>query len=134
MWHLVVGCLGYLYGAYLTVRYVDVYHKFPAVIFRSGLIRLHIKKGFGAKLSIGDRLIVEPLSVSRMLSLLQMGDDAVITIKGEFIIGDAVDIATFNSGEIYIGGKDKESGAGISSSSKLIVNKKLELGCDTIFA
>lgn len=132
--HPLVLVFGYIYGSYLTIRFVDQYKKFPAILFKNGLIRLHIRKGFGAKFIIGDRLIISPLGVTRTPSLIQMGDDATVHIENEFIIGDDVRIATFNSGEIYIGGKNNESASGISARSILLVHQKLVVGCDTIIA
>lgn len=84
----IIGIFGYIYGAYLTLRYVDTYNKFPAIIFHGGLLRLHIRKGKHATLSIVDLLIVQPLGVTRIPCLIQMGKSATISINGEFIIGD----------------------------------------------
>lgn len=52
----IAGLLGFIYGAYLTLRYVDTYDKFPAIIFQWGLLRLHIRKGKGATFCIAGRL------------------------------------------------------------------------------
>ena len=84
--HPVVGILGYVYGAYLTLYYVDTYNKFPAIIFQDGLLRLHIRKEKRAKLCIADRLIIQPLGVTRIPCLIHIGMDATINIKGEFSI------------------------------------------------
>jgi hypothetical protein len=40
----ITGILGFIYGAYLTLRYVDSYNKFTSIIFQGGLLRLHIRK------------------------------------------------------------------------------------------
>ena len=132
--HPIVSVLGFIYGSYLTFRYVDDYEKFPAIQFRDGLLRLHIKKGFGAKLNIFDGLIINPLTITRRPSLLQMGDGASINIKREFIIGDDVHIVAFQGATIEIGGKLNESGSGISASTLVTAYQSVEIGVDTIIA
>jgi hypothetical protein len=56
--HPLLYGLGYLYGAYLTIRHVDQYDRFPAIIFRSALIRLRRTKRAGNSLTIHGRLTV----------------------------------------------------------------------------
>lgn len=132
--HPIVGILGYIYGAYLTLRYVDSYNKFPAIIFQDGLLRLHIHKGKRAKFCIADRLIVQPLGVTRIPCLIQMGESSEINIRGEFSIGDDVRMAVSKSGFIGIGGKNKESGSGISGDCLINAYKKIVIGEDVIIA
>ncbi len=132
--HPVVGILGYVYGAYLTLYYVDTYNKFPAIIFQDGLLRLHIRKEKRAKLCIADRLIIQPLGVTRIPCLIHIGMDATINIKGEFSIGDDVRIAVSKLGSINIGGKSKESGSGISGGCLVNAYKKIVIGKDVIIA
>jgi len=132
--HPLVYMFGYLYGAYLTVRFVDQYKSFPAILFKNGLIRLHIRKGFDSRLIIGERLVVQPLGVSRMPSLIQIGSGGTVEIKNEFIIGDDVRISTSDSGEIIIGGRDKQSASGITARSIVKAHRKLTIGYDTIIA
>ena len=132
--HPIVGILGYIYGAYLTLRYVNTYNKFPAIIFQDGLLRLHIHKGKRAKFCIGDRLIVQPLGVTRIPCLIQMGESSEINIRGEFSIGDDVRMAVSKSGFLGIGGKNKESGSGISGGCLINAFKKILIGEDVIIA
>jgi acetyltransferase-like isoleucine patch superfamily enzyme len=129
-----VGILGYLYGCYLTLRYVDTYNKFPAIIFQGGLVRLHIRKGRKSFFNIGDRLLVQPLGVTRVPCLIQVGRGGAINIHGEFSIGDDVRIAAYNSACIDIGGRAKESGSGISGSCLVNAYKKITIGKDVIIA
>jgi len=130
----VVGIIGYIYGSYLTLLYVDTYNKFPAIIFQRGLLRLHIKKEQKSKLNIVDRLIVQPLGATRVPCLIQIGADAIVNINGEFSIGDNVRIAVSNLGTIDIGGKRNESGSGISGNCLINAYKKIIIGIDVIIA
>jgi len=132
--HPLVGILGYIYGAYLTLRYVDEYKKFPAIIFQTGLLRLHIRKSKRSKFCLEDRLIVQPLGVTRIPCLIQLGEDAQIIIHGEFVIGDHVRIAASRSASIEIGGKNKESASGISGGCLVNAYKKIVIGADVIIA
>jgi hypothetical protein len=56
--HSIVCMFSYVYGEYLTVRHVDKYKKFAAIVFRYGLFHLHIRNRIGTKLFINDLLIV----------------------------------------------------------------------------
>lgn len=129
-----ISILGYIYGAYLTLRYVNEYKKFPAIIFQTGLLRLHIRKGKRSKFCVEDRLIVQPLGGTRIPCLIQLGEDAKIVIRGEFVIGDDVRIAASRSASIGIGGKNKESGSGISGGCLVNAYKKIVIGADVIIA
>jgi len=132
--HPLVGILGYIYGSYLTLRYVDEYKKFPAIIFQEGLLRLHIRKSKRSRFCVEDRLIIQPLGVTRIPCLIQMAADAKIEIRGEFSIGDNVRLAASKSACIEIGGKNKESGSGISGGCLVKAYKKIAIGEDAIIA
>jgi len=132
--HPLVGVLGYIYGAYLTLRYVDAYNKFPAIIFQDGLLRLHIRKNKQAKFAIADRLIVQPLGVTRVPCLFQLDDCAEISIIGEFTIGNNVRVVSSRKAVIEIGGRFKESASGISANCLIMAYKKIIIGRDVIIA
>lgn len=129
-----VSTMGVLYGTYLTIRYVDDYKNFPAINFKGGLIRLHIKKAKGAKLNIANKLTINPLGVSRMPSLLQMGENATINIENHFTIGDDVRISVEESGRISFKGKGEESGSGITARCIIKAQKEIIIGYDVIIA
>jgi acetyltransferase-like isoleucine patch superfamily enzyme len=132
--HPLVGILGYIYGSYLTLRYVDTYSKFPAIIFQDGLLRLYIHKKKRAKFSIADRLIVQPLGVTRVPCLIQLDEYAEISINGEFTIGNNVRIVSSRAAIIEIGGKLNESASGISGNCLVKAYKKVSIGRDVIIA
>ncbi len=126
--------LSFLYGAYLTIRYVDQYQEFPAITFRGGLIRLRISKGRASSLVINEKLTVEPWMGGRAGSLLIIADGAKAVFSGEFVIGDDVRIAVFEGAELLVGGRYEESGSGITARSVILVYQRLEIGRDCIIA
>src|SRR3712207_1508951 len=107
--HPLLYGLGYLYGAYLTVRHVDQYDRFPAIIFPSGLIRLRITKGAGSSLTIRGRLTVAPWQGGRAGSQIALDGDAKVVIDGDFGIGDDIRIGVGEGAQLLIGGKRERS-------------------------
>lgn len=132
--HPILTTLGFLYGAYLTLRYIDQYQIFPAVVFRGGLIRLRIVKGEQSQLVTHGRLVVEPWLGGRSGSSLFIGEGAKAVFLGDFVIGDDVRITLFKDAKLLVGGKDRESGSGITARSVVLVYRYLEIGRDSIVA
>lgn len=132
--HPWVGFAGWLYGAYLTIRFVDKYTKFPAIIFRNNLIRVRITKALGSKLILQGRLIVSPFGYGTMGSSLLLGQEATFLIESDFEIGDDVKIVISNNAELRCGGKKKTSGSGITCQAKVLVRRRIEIGADTIIS
>jgi acetyltransferase-like isoleucine patch superfamily enzyme len=132
--HPLLYGLGYLYGAYLTVRHVDQYDRFPAIIFRSGLIRLRITKGAGSSLTIRGRLTVAPWQGGRAGSQIALDGDAKVVIDGDFGIGDDIRIGVGEGAQLLIGGKREESASGITFRSVILVHRHLKIGRDCIIA
>jgi acetyltransferase-like isoleucine patch superfamily enzyme len=125
--------IGYLYGSYLTIRYVDQYKKFPAIIFQTAIIKIGISKGYGSRLTINSKLIIEPLSIRRTPSAIILGRDAKITIADDFFIGDDVQIVAHENATITIAGKKVEA-SGVSAKSLIHARNKISIGSDVIIA
>lgn len=132
--HPFVFVAGYIYGCYLTIRFVDYHSRFPAINFRTGIIKLGIKKGFGACLRINSTLIIEPLSFRRTPSSIVLGDCSNVTFDGDFWIGDDVQIVAHDGASIHISGKHVESASGISAKCLIHARKKITIGTDAIIA
>jgi acetyltransferase-like isoleucine patch superfamily enzyme len=132
--HPLIGILGFIYGAYLTIRFVDTYKKFPAIIFQDRLICVRIRKKKESTLVIDNRLIVRPLGVTRTPCLIKMEKKSTINIKAEFVIGDNVQLVESESALIQIGGRFKESASGISGSCLISAYDKIIIGEDVIIA
>jgi acetyltransferase-like isoleucine patch superfamily enzyme len=132
--HPLSSLIGYLYGSYLTLRYVDDWTRFPAIRFNGPFIKLYINKGFGSRLSIRSVLIVQPLSYRRVPSSLVLGDRSSIDIQGDFFVGDDVQIVATGGAKIYIGGRCTESASGVSAKSLIQAKASIVIGCDAIIA
>lgn len=125
--------IGYVYGCYLTWRYVDNYEVFPAIIFQTDVIRLRVSKGFGSKLEVKGRLIVEPLSQRRTPSSIVLGHGAIITIQNDFNVGDDVQIVAHDNAKIVIKGNALE-GSGVTAKSLIHARRLITIGSDVIIA
>jgi acetyltransferase-like isoleucine patch superfamily enzyme len=124
---------GYIYGCYLTWRYVDDYEKFPAIVFQTAVIKLRISKGFGSKLEIRSRLIVEPLSQRRTPSSIVLGHCAIIKIENDFSVGDDVQIVAHDNARIEIQGNVLE-GSGVTAKGLIHARSLITIGRDVIIA
>jgi acetyltransferase-like isoleucine patch superfamily enzyme len=131
--HPITSIVGWLYGAYLTIRYVDHYQNFPAIKFKK-LIFIRMKKARGSKLIINNRLIIEPWQGGMAPSSITLGRDAELIIHESFIIGDDVRILLAPSAKLTLHGVNISSGSGITCKSVILVNKHVEIGKDTIIA
>ncbi len=131
--HPIIFMVGWVYGAYLTLRNVDQYQCFPAIVFKN-LIRLRINKAKGSKLIIHDKLIIEPWQGGMSPSSISIGKDAELIIYGAFIVGDDVRFDLSPSAKLILHGKDISSGSGITCKSVILVKKNVEIGKDTIIA
>lgn len=131
--HPITFIAGWIYGAYLTVKYVDQYQNFPAIEFRK-LIFIHIEKANDSKLIINSQLIIEPWQGGIAPSSITIGEDAELIIHGPFTIGDDVRIGLAQSAKLTLHGRNKSSGSGITCKSVILVNKYVEIGKDVIIA
>ncbi len=126
--------LGFLYGAYLTIRYIDQYQNFPAIVFTGQLIRLHIKKADSSRFAVNGKLFIQPWLQGRLPSIIQLGSQATLIIENDFVIGDDIRICVGSGANLVIGGKDRESASGVTARSTILVNKSLIIGNDVLIA
>jgi len=132
--HPWVSVAGWLYGAYLTLRYVNEYSSFPAIRFDGGLIRLNIKKAYTAKIILKGSLIVSPFLSGTSPSSLHLGSGSSFLLGNDFVIGDDIRICIADGATLNIAGKRNASGSGITCQSKILVMKSVSIGADTIVA
>lgn len=125
--------VGYIYGCYLTLRFVDEYQRFPAIIFDDRLIALRIIKGQRAKLCIRGRIVVSPW-LARTPSSIRINEDATCVFEADFSIGDDVHIKIVNGAKLRIGGRDIETMSGITARSVVMVRNSVVIGKDVLIA
>lgn len=125
--------LCWLYSAYLTIRFVDEYSSFPVFRFSKKIIRLNVIKGRNSKFSVNGVIKIEPW-LSNLPSEIKLGENAELRIHNDLIIGDDVHVRLSKNASASFGGKNVESGSGITARSIILVKKELSIGKDVIIA
>lgn len=122
----------WLYGAYLTRRYIDTHDVFPAVVFPGRMLRVKISKAADARLVVRGRLIVEPWLSGTQPVVLALQPGAVIEFSGDTTVGDDVRLSAADGARLTIGGRRAESGAGFTARAVVLANEKVTIGADCI--
>lgn len=104
------------------------------IVIKDPLLKFNIRKHKSAKLNIKGQFVVSPHIGGRSPSLISLKQGSILDIKGDFIIGHGVRISLSENSSLLIGGKDKESGSGITSDTLIMVNKRIEIGKDFLCA
>lgn len=125
--------IGWLYSAYLTLRFVDERNFFPSFRFKKRIIKLEINKRKNSHFCVGGRIIIDPW-IDTFTSEISIGESASLTIKNDFIIGDDVHIRLSKDAQAEFIGKIHTSGSGITARSIIMIEKYLYLGADVIIA
>lgn len=123
----------WIYSAYLTLRYVDNYNHFPAIIFHN-YVRVKINKESNSLFQINQRLIFEGFFNRSDLTIINLWENARIIIENDFVLGDGISIIVTTNAELLIRGRCFESASGITATSKVMVHEYLEIGKDAIIA
>ncbi|MEE9337052.1 MAG: acyltransferase [Methylococcaceae bacterium] len=132
--HPWLSVISWLYGSYLTYRYVDEYQSFPAIKFTGSVIRLKIHKANDSSLILKGKLLITPFIGGVAPSILSLAKDSVCTVNGDFIIGDDVRIQLSEGAYLKLEGKQKSSGSGVTCQSKILVAKSVTIGADSIIS
>jgi len=130
--HLPKSVICWLYGAYLTLRYVDQPSVFPAFTF-SRLTPVKISKAEGSRISVQGQIRIAPWLGHYPISI-RMGQEASLVVRGDFILGDDVHIRIGHNASLILGGKENESGSGITARCVILVSQKIEIGKDVMIA
>lgn len=95
---------------------------------------LSVSIGRGAKVRIDGVFTVTEWGGSRLQSSLRIGENAVLSVHGDFEIGPNVHISASADAEIVLGGRRHASGSGITCDSRIMAAKRIHIGPDTIIA
>lgn len=125
--------LTFIYSAYLTLRYIDVFHVFPTFQFKDKM-RIDIDKKNTSLFSTKGRIIVEPWFGKKNRSFITLNHNSNLIMNNDFIIGDGVKFYIDTNARLVIHGKNKESASGITASSTVMVKESVEIGEDSIIA
>lgn len=104
------------------------------IIITKPFLKFEIIKGKGAHVFIKGDLHVLPFVGGKKKTLIKMEDNSSLQINGDFTIGDGVRFFLDKNASLEIGGKEKESGSGITSDSLIMVKKNIVIGKDFLCA
>jgi acetyltransferase-like isoleucine patch superfamily enzyme len=123
----------WIYSAYLTLRYVDEWNIFPAIVI-TGRIKIRIHKKKGASIKIKTRLYFEQWLNEVGVTVITLSENSIFSVEGEFILGQQIKVYLSPGAKLLVRGKNRESGSGITAQSVVMVNSYLEIGEDCLIA
>ncbi|MDY0987391.1 putative lipopolysaccharide biosynthesis O-acetyl transferase WbbJ [Flavobacterium sp. ACN2] len=104
------------------------------IIINNPHISLKIKKSQGSKLILnGDVFINSHIGGTNPI-IITLGVNSTLKIDGDFIIGNGVKLILSDEAFLYLGGKDIESGSGITADSVIMCYKDIRIGKDFLCA
>jgi len=79
-------------------------------------------------------LIVEPWGGYEEVSSVSLGEDATFVVAGDFVMGPGVHIGVSSNGFLFLGGRKTESSSGITCRSRIMCEKFIYIGTDSVIA
>jgi acetyltransferase-like isoleucine patch superfamily enzyme len=104
------------------------------IIIKDPLIEFKISKHKGARLIINGIVTINSNLGGSTPIVMTLGINASLQIDGDFIIGNGVRLVISDNAFLFFGGKDIESGSGITSDTIIMCNKKITIGKDFLCA
>jgi acetyltransferase-like isoleucine patch superfamily enzyme len=104
------------------------------IILTDPYIRFKIKKGKSSELFIKGILRIVPHIGGDNPVIIQMEKNSKFHIDGDFVIGQGVRFYLEQNSILTIGGKEKESGSGITADTLIMVSKNIKIGKDFLCA
>lgn len=104
------------------------------IIITKPFLSFKIIKKKGAYIYIKGDFSIVPFIEGKNKTLIKMMDNSKLKVDGDFTVGDGVRFLLDKNASLEIGGKDKESGSGITSDSLIMVNKNIVIGKDFLCA
>jgi acetyltransferase-like isoleucine patch superfamily enzyme len=104
------------------------------IIITEPFLKFSISKHKSAKLHVRGTLVVNSHVGGRARSFISLKADSILDVQGDFVVGHGVRILLSRGSSLTIGGRDKESGSGITADTLIMVNKKIEIGKDFVCA
>lgn len=107
---------------------------FPIVVRLSNKQTLIVKKSKSSVIEIKGRLHVESWGGLNTPSTISISPGATFQILGDYIIGPGVHLSVAKNGTLKLGGKVNSTGSGITCNTRIVAEKYIEIGVDTIIA
>jgi acetyltransferase-like isoleucine patch superfamily enzyme len=102
------------------------------IVIVNNEFRLNITKHKGAKIILNGKLRFESFLGSNSSSCIILNEDSTLIINGDFDIGSGVRIALSEGAKLEIGGRNTETGSGITADSIILCHKNINIGTDLI--
>ena len=97
-------------------------------------IGVKIIKGKGARIIIDGIVTIGSHIGGNSLIVINLGANSKLEIAGDFIIGNGVKLAISDNAILSFGGKNIESGSGITADTMVMCNKRIDIGKDFLCA
>ena len=96
--------------------------------------KFSIKRGKFARVRLSGNLIISSWGGSSLQSSLEIGNDGRLNVLGDFEIGPNVHMIVGENAELNLGGRQLSSASGITCNSRIMVEKQVSIGSDSIIA
>jgi acetyltransferase-like isoleucine patch superfamily enzyme len=117
---------------YCTKKLTGNYFPIQCLVYPK--MELHLKVHKTSDVQLQGQLRVKPCLASSGSVYLDISKNAKLLIKNDFEVGQNIQIIISANGSLIFGGKDKSSGSGITSDTKIFVAEYVEIGEDSIIA
>ncbi|SDL77074.1 acyltransferase [Chryseobacterium taihuense] len=104
------------------------------ISIESPFLKFKIKKDTNSKLIVKGKLSIEPYLFGTGTTTILLGQNATLSINGDFSVGNNVKLLASPGATLTIGGKFLESGSGITADTQILCNKKITIGRDFLCA
>lgn len=126
---------------YQRVRIAVLSFRFPTPDTGSGRfvrtdrhVRVSVEIGRGAVVDLQGNIFFRSDLGERGDTRIKLGRGAKLTVLGDFVMGPNVTIVVSGGAELILGGRKESSGSGITSSTRILVRERVEIGADVIIA
>jgi len=95
---------------------------------------LKVSLSSSSTVELGGIVTIENWGGNSEISSIYLSDNAALIIKGDLIIGPGVHISVSNNAKLEFAGKNTSSASGVTCNSRIMVEKFVSIGADTIIA
>ena len=104
------------------------------IIIEDALLPVTIQVGKGASFTLNGCLSFTSWNGLREKIYISIGEGAALTIDGDFQIGPGCRLVVEAGGQLYIGGRRKESASGMTERTLVMVRRRVVIGVDLLCA
>jgi hypothetical protein len=120
--------------SYLLSRRISNPHPPFAIRLKSPFLKVIIEMAPGARLVVNGTVSIESYFGGNEPVCISLGGNSTLTIDGDLVIGNGTRLVLTDGAELYLGGRRRESSAGITENSRIFVKKKVHIGVDCMVA